>query len=162
MTTEHLSEEAIQWYAETTGQDPAAPGAATPEPGLHDIITHMQTCEACQARVAVYRELFTAIGQQPEASFDFDLAQAVLSQLSPAPAPPSAPWSHSLRWLIPLMGAAAGAPIYFFRGYILEIFAGISSMLIYLAVIVTVSVVIFQGIETYRKYQRKMDALNLY
>ncbi|HMH23681.1 MAG TPA: hypothetical protein VK563_17965 [Puia sp.] len=193
MTTKHLSEEAIQWYAirgdsgEAPGRKPGAEEGALPgsdagagvsdaPPGpwqLADIISHMRTCESCTASVAAYRAMFTTIAQQPAPVFGFDLSAAVLSRLSPqGTANPvateglakSGSPSHGLTsWLAPLLGVVAlGSLFYFFRKYILELFSGVSSMLIYLSVVMVVGVVIFQSVETYRKYQRKIDALNVY
>ncbi|HZE86026.1 MAG TPA: hypothetical protein VE035_17020 [Puia sp.] len=181
MITKHLSEEAIQWYAMHGNAEPGVQAGAEkelqagPEEGTQtqeylerdaDIIAHMLTCGSCQARATEYQSLFAAIGQQPAPLFDFDLAAAVLSQLpATLPAKPGSarPGNSAMTWLIPLIViGAAGIPGYIFRKNILGLFSGISSMLIYLAMITAVSVVVFQGMETYKKYQRKIDALNLY
>lgn len=67
--SEHLSEADIQQYVlERAGCEAA-------------VVHHVELCEDCKARAAVYEVLFAGIGQEPGPVFDFDLAAVVLAQL---------------------------------------------------------------------------------
>jgi hypothetical protein len=133
------------------------------------IITHMHDCEYCSAKAETYKLIFSEIKQQPKPIFDFDLSAAVMEQISPEKPKFSL---NSLPGFVIILSALAaiGVPsylykakiIYFFKTYILGITSGISSIVIFLIGITFLIFLIFQCIEMYKKYQRKIDDLNFY
>jgi len=149
MRTEHLSEIEIQQYVWDK---------ANCETG---IIEHIETCENCRAEAATYQLLFSAIKEQQKPAFDFDLAGLVLPQLSPAKPKPSMDIFLVCLLAFAVLGSI-GIPVYLYREYFTKVFTGIFPMAMYLILITTVIILIFQGIEMYKKYQKQMDALNFH
>ncbi len=147
MTMKHLSEEEIQQYSIDKSSCDTA------------LAVHLQSCASCQAHVEAYRQLFTAIQDQPKPVFDFDLSNLVLQQL------PKAKPGFSLNnffILLIIFGAlsAVGVPLYLFRKYLSSIFSGALSMTMYLIIISAIIILIFQSMEMYRNYQKQMSILN--
>lgn len=126
--------------------------------GSH-IIDHIQLCGSCKAEADAYGLLFPAIQQQPPPAFDFDLEGLVLSKIERSKPKPFA--SGMLVFLLILIGLSSIVVTgWLFGYYFLNMFARITSMAVYLTLTVTVTFLIFQGIEMYKKYQKQMDALN--
>jgi len=146
MKTEHLSEiEGQQYVLNKTNCE-------------RNIIEHIESCAECAAEAENYRLMFAAIKQQPKPVFDFDVSQLVLARL------PQSKSSFSLNFLFYFLFAVAlgsiGLLAYVFRQYLLKIFTGILPMVMYMIITITVAILIFQGIEIYRKYQKQMRSLN--
>jgi hypothetical protein len=147
MTNKHLSEQEIQLYAldkEGCGEN---------------LKTHVQSCHACRAEVQTYLQLFSAISEQPKPVFSFDLSGLVLQQL------PETKTGFSLNsFMIPVLVLVAlavmGIPAYLFRKYLVSMFTGILPMTMYLILITAIGILLFQGVEMYRKYQKQLNALN--
>jgi len=149
MITGHLSEAAIQQYVLDKSYCET------------DIITHMELCEECMAKTAAYQLLFSEIKGQPRPAFGFDLSGLVLSQIPAAP-PERSPGIHPIWFLIPAVAAALGIPFYLFGEGFFAIFSGFPVMMLCLLATSALTIFIFQGVEVYKKYQRKIDALNFY
>jgi hypothetical protein len=145
MTTKHLSESEIQQYA----LDKAGCEAA--------IAAHVETCKDCRDAIAGYQLLFSTLSEQSKPAFDFDLRGLVLPQLSPAKTKTDV---FLVCFFAFLVLAAIGIPVYLFRKYLSELFAGILPMTMYLILVTAVIILIFQGIEMFKKYQKQMDVLN--
>ncbi|HMH31667.1 MAG TPA: hypothetical protein VK543_01485 [Puia sp.] len=147
MTNDHLSEMEIQQYASNKpGADP-------------EIVMHVQGCEACSARVAAYALLFSAIKDMPKQAFDFDLAGLVLSKI-PRSAPSSSRAMPSAYLLAAVIIFALAVPVYLYWHHIANLFAGILPMVMYLIITTALTLLVFQGILLYKKYENKMNILN--
>ena len=145
MNSNHLTEEQMQQYA-------MAPSSCGEE-----LKQHMLTCGYCQSQVAVYLQLFAAIKEQPQPSFEMDLSSLVLPQLSPK-------LSKSTDGLLLFFGFLILASLfllgYVFRHIFPNIFAGIIPITGYLMGITVLIVVGFQCLELIQKYQKQLNALN--
>jgi len=149
MLTKHLTDDEIQLYA------------------LDDqvceikIIEHIKLCSQCKARVEAYQLLFTGIKQQPESSFNFDLSALVLAQLPSSRAVRS---RNSLAvYLFIFTGIVLmGSLFYIFLDYIITLFAGTASLVIYLILITVLTILVALCFDMYKNYQKKMGALDFY
>jgi len=148
MRTEHLSEEEVQQYA----LDAAATGSTEPT-------AHLQSCEQCRARVADYRWLFAGIRHQPRPSFDSNFAAMVVAQLPP----PKIRFSWSAFFVYLLIIDEAGLiaiGCYLFRADLAALFAGFGYAFGYLIAVAVTTVIVFQSLDMYVKYQKKMRSLD--
>jgi len=149
MLTKHLTDDEIQLYA------------------LDDlgceikIIEHIKLCSQCKARVEAYQLLFNGIKQQPEHSFNFDLSALVLAQL---PSPGAVPSRNNLAvYLFIFIGIVLmGSVLYIFRDYMITLFAGIASLVIYLILSTVLTILVALCFDMYKNYQKKMGALDFY
>ncbi|MDB5155793.1 MAG: hypothetical protein JWR50_500 [Mucilaginibacter sp.] len=145
MKNDHLSEAEIQQYAL----------------GTADLNTkkHIGSCAICEAKAANYRLIFSEMDGLLQPAFDFDVASLVLSQL---PQPETAT-DRDERWLYLLIfGALASIsiPVYIYRLYFFKMFTGILPVSMFLVILVTLFIIVFQGIEMFRKYQKQLNILN--
>ena len=125
------------------------------------ISAHIQSCARCKARAEIYRQLFTEIKAQPKPAFDFDLQGLVLSQIGQPK--PTFSWGAFLVGLLVFAGIGAmGGILLMLRKYFTDLFSGFPAMLIFLLITATVLILLFQGIEIYSKYQRRIDSLKYY
>jgi hypothetical protein len=123
------------------------------------IIDHIQLCDSCKAEADAYGLLFSGIDQQTAPAFDFDLQGLVLSKIERSKPKPFA--SGMVVFLLVLTGLSFIAVTeWLFGNYFLNMFAGFTSMAVYLTLTVTVTFLIFQGTEMYKKHRKQMDALN--
>jgi hypothetical protein len=145
MNKDHLSEEEIQQYALGTVTLNAK--------------EHIGSCAICEVKAANYRLIFSAMDGLPQPAFDFDVASLVLAQL---PQPETTPDTGE-RWFYVLIFAALASisvPVYIYRVYFFKMFTGILPAAMYLVILVTVFILVFQGIEMFRKYQKQLNILN--
>ena len=110
MTQPHLSDHALQLAADASPL-PAAAAA------------HLHGCGQCQAQLAAYQQLFSAVSHLPPPAFEFDLAAAVLAQLPPAK--PVFPWVLAL--LATLVLAVVGAFLALFGSALMPVFQSFST-----------------------------------
>jgi len=157
MIYRHLSEEEIQEFALT--ESSCAP----------ELISHVHACQPCQARAAAYKMLFSGIARQTPPSFDFDLSAAVLSKIDTKKTAPAKSGLAGIGIIFSTLAAlGVGGWLYrvkiisLYKTYILSIISGVSRMVIYFMVITVCCFLIFQLAEMYKRYQRKMDGLNIY
>ncbi|MBS1948176.1 MAG: hypothetical protein JST47_10450 [Bacteroidetes bacterium] len=158
MTNNHPSEEIIQQYVLDN------PGCGA------DAVSHIYCCAVCKAKADAYEMLFNGIEEQPKPAFDFDLPGAIMQKV-PLDTEPS-----MLRENIPtfLMSAAviaaAGIAGYFYRPDVvafcrknlLSILSGVPKGVLYLLITPVLAILIFQVIELFKKYQKKINNLNFY
>ena len=144
MNTMHPDEQAIQLYA----TNPAACSV--------DIHNHIAACEDCIAQTALYTQLFSTLREQPAPRFDFDLTGLVLQQL------PTTKSGWSPLFIITGLLTAVGIALagWLFRKELLQLFTGIVPVTLYLIVIVTAAIALFQAVEMYRKYEKLINAVN--
>jgi hypothetical protein len=148
MITRHPAAAAIQQYAlDKTGCEPG-------------VAAHIEACDECLAAVASYRVLFAEIKQQPAPAFDFDLAGLVMPQLV-AESKPRLSWLALFPYGMAVVAAGAiGTVLYLFRKELLFLFTGTMPIVMYLIVLTTTIILLFQGIGMYKKYQQQMNSLN--
>ena len=151
MRATHLTDEEIQQYV----LDRDAPDAG--------ISMHMHSCEQCKEKAETYRLLVTGLLEQPEESFHFSLAELVMQQLpAPAPAPKRETESVLIYSFITTGAAIVVFALYFFRKYMASIFESIAPVFIYLAITAFLTLSIFLVMDVYKKYKKKIRALDLY
>jgi hypothetical protein len=157
MTSKHLSDEEIQQWA----LDKTKCGT--------EVIAHMHDCEHCRAGAETYHLLFAEIKQLPNPVFDFDVPGLVLQEIGPRlRVIRQYSWLGYLIIFVSL--GVSGAAVYLYRvqlgefleKYVFNISSGISKGTIYLLLVAALTILIFQSIELFRKYQRKIDDLNFY
>ncbi|MET0243964.1 MAG: hypothetical protein ABW174_10865 [Flavitalea sp.] len=157
MKMEHLSEELVQQLA----IEPGSINAGQKQ--------HLYDCAECAARVADYKLLFADINDLPAPSFEFDLAAMVLEQLPALHAEPvsiskTKDQPKAIPWMIAAAIAAIalmGLPFYYFRADITSMLSGLSTMITALAIIIVVLIAIFQVVDEYRKYNKRINSLNI-
>ncbi|MEZ2337381.1 hypothetical protein AB6735_17180 [Mucilaginibacter sp. RCC_168] len=145
MNKVHLSEEEIQQYALGKGN--------------LNTIEHIGSCVSCEAKAANYRLIFSEMDELPQPAFDFDVASLVLAQLPQ----PETTVAGDERWFYLLIFAALasiGIPVYVYRLYFFKMFKGILPEAMYLVVLIILFILVFQGIEIFRKYQKQLNILN--
>ena len=125
------------------------------------IVDHIHACKECKLKVGVYRTLITAIKQQPQPVFDFDLSASVVKQLPAAQTKTAGERSIVWALLFVSVGFLAGGA-YYFRRYIASMFEGMAEILIYLIAISVVTVIAALVFDMYKKYQKEMKVLDLY
>jgi hypothetical protein len=147
MKLNHLSEIQIQQYALDKTNCEA------------DLIEHIWSCESCKARTANYRLLFIELKEQPKPVFDFNAADLVLAML-PKSKKAAVRNSHWVYVLVFAAFGSIGTPLYLFREDIRKMLDNTLPAAIYLVVTTALLILVFQGIEIFRKYKRQLNALN--
>jgi hypothetical protein len=158
MMTEHPSEQELQQFV----SDNSLCTSATR--------SHIEGCESCQAQVASYGLVLSAIRQQPKPAFDFDVAALVLPQLQ---APLSAeelaiaglrPWKDRFFpfLLAVIILPLTGIPLYLLRKNIFFLFTDVSAIFIYAMAAAALVVIGFKIAGMYRTYQKQLKTLNFY
>jgi len=147
MNTDHPTDAVIQQYVlDKTGCEPG-------------IAAHIEACAGCRAAANAYRMLVTEIKQQPAPVFDFDLSALVIPQL--VAAKPRFSWSVFILYVLAAGSAGAiGIIVYLFRKELLFIIKDIMPLVVYLIVLTTAAILLFQGMGMYKKYQKQMNRLN--
>ncbi len=144
MNTMHPDEPSIQLYASHPENCPVA------------IRNHIAGCKDCLAHAALYKQVFTALHEAPAPAFEFDLSQLVLQQLPKS----KRAWSPAFVVTGLLLATIIAIAGWFFQEEILQLFKGIVPVAIYLSVIVTAAIALFQGIEMYRRYEKLISNIN--
>jgi len=103
--------------------------------------------------------LFAEIKALRKPAFDFDLASLVLEQL-PQPKPESARNEALVYCLVFAAFGSLGIPVYLYHEYVAKMFAQALPAAMDLAIGTTILILLFLGIEMYRTYKRRMNALN--
>jgi hypothetical protein len=149
MTIKHLTDEAIQQFVlDRTNAAPA-------------ITVHIESCEECHAKAETYRLVFAGISQQPEPVFDFNLAESILPQLSPLKQ--KAKRDYTLACLLVFSGIFfTGTMAYIFREGLPDLFANLAPVFIFLITICIITILTVFITTTYKDYQNKIKALDLY
>jgi hypothetical protein len=144
MMGKHLTEQEIQLYAtEATACS-------------SQIVEHTQACEYCKTQASIYQQLFTGIKESPRPVFEFDLANLVINNLPLAKKKYQFP---NFPIYLLAIGALAMAGSWF-KHSLLNMFSGMFPMTIYLLVLSAVIILIFQGLDMYRKYQKILNTVS--
>jgi hypothetical protein len=126
------------------------------------IVGHIHTCDECKMKIEVYRSLITAIKQQPEPAFDFDLSALVLQQLPSPKQKAKIENDNLLVCVIIFIGTGfTGAALYSFRSYFKYFYDGIETILGVLIVVSAITVLTGLYIDMYKKYRKGMKVLDL-
>ena len=143
MKTQHLSDETIQEFVLSKSDE-------------RSVLGHIQRCDACKAKVDVYRNVIAGINEQTCAEFDFNLSELVLNKIEKKEESYS-----SVLWLFAILGIGIMVIAAFIFGrYITNLFSGVSEMVSYLVITTALVFLLFQGMEIIRKYKRQMAAVN--
>ena len=126
------------------------------------VVEHIHICDECKTKIEVYRSLITAIKQQPEPAFDFDLSELVLQQLPLPKQKAKIENDNLLVCAIIFIGVGfTGGALYFFRSYFKYFFDGIETILGVLIVVTAITVLAGLYIDMYKKYRKEMKVLDL-
>jgi len=134
-----------------------------------NIIDHIHECEHCKTKAETYQLLFSVIKEQPKPAFDFNLSEIILPQISPAQ--PALQRNTIIKFTIAaitIIAFSITSYLYkaqiniFLKKYIFDITSGISKGAMYLLLTTALTLLIFQSIALYKKYQQKIDDLNFY
>ncbi|HEX9509515.1 MAG TPA: hypothetical protein VF939_03475 [Puia sp.] len=135
------------------------------EPGCTtEVMEHIGQCEDCQVSASAYRLAFAEIKQQSRPAFDFKIEELILPSISPIRTPNPAAARKEIFMYILVFGAFAfiGLPFYLYRGYLSKMFAGMLPVAICLMAMTAMIILIFYGMEMYRKYRKQLKSLNYY
>lgn len=117
---------------------------------------HMITCEQCRLKASDYSMLFSEIQNLPTPSFNFNLAGLVMAQLPKQ----KKQWSWSLVLVTFSAIIIIAVPFYFFQQYFQDILAGMSILILSLIGIMILMILVFQILEEYRKYDKRISSLD--
>src|SRR5688572_791510 len=124
-----------------------------------DSKAHIQNCAACTRRVEEYRLFFAELKLLPEASFDFNLEAIIMAQL-PQPSYNKKEDKGLLYGFAIICFMSVVSLIYFFGKELAALFGGVELLLTALIITTALCVLVFLGIDMYRMYLKKMNALN--
>lgn len=148
MIVQHLTEKEIQQYTtDRLGCEITA-------------VEHLETCEYCSARVASYQLMFTAIRELPAPVNEFDLSSIVMSKIKQEKKS-FLPDDIFVYLLVLVAVVFTGMAFYSFKFFFLQLFEDFSGMITFLLATTIFTVLFFQLTDNYKKYKRKMDALNI-
>lgn len=150
MNTKHLSDDELQQYALNSADCNS------------NIAEHVHFCEDCNATVESYRLLFTGISEQEVPAFEFDLSELVVKQLQPQSKTKMLPEEFFIYLLSFVMIIITGTMLYFFGGYMVELFSGAGNFAVYLTVASVAVLLVFLCVDQYNTYQQKMKAIDSY
>lgn len=146
MTTIHPPDSEIQAYS----LDRRACAPETAE--------HIAQCASCAARVMNYTMLFSAVRDAPKPVIDFDVAGTVLARL-----PGYKKASGLSDWLVYAVAFAAiaflGMLAWVLQRDLPGMFDRAASMMMYVLLIPIAGILIWQGYDVYRRYQRQSGIL---
>lgn len=147
MVNDHLNEEQLQEYA--LDRDRCENG----------IKEHVQACAACKEKAADYQMLFAGIRRQPAPVFEFDIREAVLSQITPRR---PKPYSEGLLvFLLILAGLLfTGFLIYVNYRHLSVLMEGLSPFIIYLMLTTGMAFLSALVIDACRIYKKNANLLD--
>jgi hypothetical protein len=146
MRYQHISDAEIQQYV----LDSSGAGI--------DTRIHLEGCGECREKVETYRMIVLELSQLPALSFSANLSERVLDKIHATEA--KRPVSQAIWWAWGI--ALLAVPAYIYRKYLLEIPGDLQIMPICLLAGSAMTLLVFLGLDTYRKYRRKLEALNIY
>jgi hypothetical protein len=148
MIGRHLTDSEIQQLAFEPGRQSA------------EILNHLHSCPGCTSKLQFYTGYFSSLSQMPKPEFDFDLSAAVLNRITQKNKAPNR--FIQIVIFIVLATGVSFLTYWIFRKYLHELFTGFYYMVIFLLLAAILSFLCFQLWEIWRRYQQKIDALNLY
>lgn len=127
----------------------------------HDISAHLQQCEECRIKVDQYKHIFEAAGKVKKPVFEFNLTELVMEQLPSRKAEVSL-WKSLIYLILLIALPVAGVLIYLFYTRLSILLTGVSPFFIFLTSTGMISLLLFQSIDTYMRYKKRMNALDIY
>ena len=125
------------------------------------IAEHISSCEQCKATVAIYQQLILSIEQQEKPSFNFNLAQLVLNQI-PSPKKSYSRDNIIFYTIAFVVTGLSGIICYWFSEFFAELLLSFGSQFMYLLAATAMVILIFQGLDIYKRYQHKIKVLDFY
>ena len=120
--------------------------------------SHIKHCEICQSEIAGYKSVFSAIGAQDAPDFEFDIEKMVMSKiLAPEKSPAKKGILVYLIALLCILGI--GFTFYYAREYFMDLFWGTPQISIMIIIVAATGLILFQAIDYYRKFRRKLNQL---
>jgi hypothetical protein len=124
------------------------------------INAHIQLCDECKTTVANYRLLFSAIATEKKPVFEFNLSSLVLEKIQPANT------EYSKDRLIFYIGfvvvAVLGIGCYWYSEFLSGLLVGFGSLFMYLLVATAITILVFQCLDIFKRYQHKIKSLDFY
>jgi hypothetical protein len=149
MKQEHLSENELQQFALVQQETD------------HELAAHVHACAKCAAAISNYRAMFSALSAVEKPVFDFDIEKQVLAQLAVSTTAKSRySWPALLMYTIAVIIVAI--PFFVMSSYFKNLFTGIPDMILYMIIVTTLTIVIFQCGEMLAAYRKKMNVLKFY
>jgi predicted anti-sigma-YlaC factor YlaD len=127
----------------------------------HDISAHLQHCGECRMKVDQYKQIFELAAKEEKAAFAFDLSELVMQQL-PSRKTEVSLWKSLIYLVLLIALPVAGVLVYLFYTRFSLLLTGVSPFFIYLTATGMISMLLFQTVDTYIKYKKKIDALGIY
>jgi anti-sigma factor RsiW len=149
MKQEHLSENELQQFA------------LEQQEANSELAAHVHECAKCSTAIANYQAMFAALSSMEKPVFDFDPEKQVLAQLPVSTTAKSGfPWSLLL--LSTIAVTIIAITLFVMRSSFKNLFKGIPEMMLYIMVVTTLTIIIFQCREMLASYQKKMNLLRSY
>jgi len=125
------------------------------------IVEHIHNCRDCMTRAEQYAVLINGIEEQEAPVFDFNVVDLVIPQL-----PVTKPAKSADRWVVLLIAfviiTMAGVLIYYFKGYLKGMMAGMTPMFTYLIVTTVLILLLWLCFDMFSRYRKQMKYLNYY
>ena len=160
MSRAHLSAEELQQYVLDK------PGCTSED------IAHVDSCPDCQAQVAAYTLLISALDQQPAAVFGFDVSAMVMGRLAPERGAEGVTERRGEQaterrvnrltgWgMAALILVVAGVPAWLFRRSAYYVFTDISAVFLYLILAAAVVFMLLRVLLLIKRYQQIINSIN--
>ena len=126
-----------------------------------DISEHLQECEICRRTADQYKHIIEAVKRQEKAIFNFGLNELVMKRLPQKN--PRLSLKKSLIYSLLLVSFPVGGLILFLISTNLsELMAGTSKIFVYLIITAIISLMLFQGFDSWHRFKKQMNILNSY
>jgi hypothetical protein len=144
MKNRHLSENEIQLYI--------TEGSIISE----DLLTHLESCSACQTEISVYKSIFTEVKKQERPAFEFDLSELVMEQIPTMK--PKVSWAPYLAISLTIIFFSISFAA--FSSYLLHVFRSLPLTLFIIIVTSSILILWFQSTEAIKIHQQKIKSIN--
>ena len=149
MIKEHPSEALLQEFV------------LNPDQVEKEIVNHIEDCVHCKQLVSQYQLIDSALKTQEKPVFEFDVTQLVLPQIGQRKE-----GYYWYRWLIIFIAVVITGLLtgvwYFFGQSLAGVLKGFGSLFIYLLATAALIILLLQGLDMYKAYQKKINSLNFY
>ena len=125
------------------------------------VVEHISSCEQCRTTVAIYQQLVLSIGQEEKPLFDFNLAQLVLDQI-PSPKKSYSRDNIIFYTIAFVVTGLSGIICYWFSEFFAGLLLSFGSLFMYLLAATAMVILLFQGLDIYKRYQHKIKVLDFY
>ena len=122
-----------------------------------DVVEHINVCEKCRTKAETFRITFEGMKNLPAPAFDFDLSALVMERIEVK----KAGYSVTDMLIYSISALAAISLILIFFKYLTPIFSQFTVMGTGLVIVTTLMISVFLLLESYKKYRRQMNKLDL-